>query len=213
MADKNLDTYINDQLKAFQNLERIFSKDIPNIDLYMDQVTTFMDEHLGLLKRSPDDKILTKTMINNYSKYGLLPPTKKKKYTNDHIILMLFIYSLKPILSIDDIKSLLIPIQEMFMDETLDPPEGFPSLKTFYDTIIEAEATHFSVFEDRSKETASIAKNMFDHITDDQQRKLLTLFTTSYLFIIQSSAQKHIITSLIDDYLKDTSNTSKNNKH
>ncbi|WZL81829.1 DUF1836 domain-containing protein [Vallitaleaceae bacterium 9-2] len=78
MEKKNFDDYIIDQLKMIQDFDRISSADIPNIDLYMDQVTTFMNEHLGLFKRSSEDKILTKTMINNYSKYNLLPPTNKK---------------------------------------------------------------------------------------------------------------------------------------
>ena len=46
--------------------------DIPNIDLYMDQVTTFMEKELASSKRHEDDKILTKTMINNYAKNNLL---------------------------------------------------------------------------------------------------------------------------------------------
>ena len=54
--------------------------DIPNIDLYMDQVTTFMEKELASSKRHEDDKILTKTMINNYAKNNLLPPPVKKKY-------------------------------------------------------------------------------------------------------------------------------------
>ena len=59
---------------------------IPDIDLYMDQVTTFMDEHLSFSKRYDEDKILTKTMINNYAKNQLLPPPEKKKYSKDHIL-------------------------------------------------------------------------------------------------------------------------------
>ena len=56
----------------------ISASELPNIDLYMDQVTTFMDEHLEHSKRYPEDKILTKTMINNYAKNRLLPPPEKK---------------------------------------------------------------------------------------------------------------------------------------
>ena len=43
-------------------------EEIPNIDLYMDQVTTFMEEHLKNTRRYEEDKVLTKTMINNYAK-------------------------------------------------------------------------------------------------------------------------------------------------
>ena len=43
-------------------------EEIPSIRLYMDQVTTFIEERLAPLKRRPQDKLLTKTMINNYAK-------------------------------------------------------------------------------------------------------------------------------------------------
>ena len=65
--------------------------DIPTIDLYMDQVTTFMDKGLARYKRNETDKILTKTMINNYAKNNLLPPPVKKKYSKDHMLMLVFI--------------------------------------------------------------------------------------------------------------------------
>ena len=65
--------------------------EIPNIALYMDQVTTFIDDNLSSTKRYEDDKLLTKTMINNYTKAGLLPPPEKKKYSQDHILMLVVI--------------------------------------------------------------------------------------------------------------------------
>ena len=59
---------ITDVLKKLAKLNYIKPGDVPNINLYMDQVTTFMEEHLSDSKRHEDDKILTKTMINNYTK-------------------------------------------------------------------------------------------------------------------------------------------------
>lgn len=65
---------------------------MPNIDLYMDRVTTFMDEHLSDVKRYEDDKILTKTMINNYTKNDLLPPPVKKNILKSiYMFLLLYI--------------------------------------------------------------------------------------------------------------------------
>ena len=77
--------------------------DIPTIDLYMDQVTTFMDKGLARYKRNETDKILTKTMINNYTKAKIFPPPVKKKYSRTHLMLLIMIYHLKAILSIKDI--------------------------------------------------------------------------------------------------------------
>lgn len=80
--------------------------DIPQLDLYMDQVLTLFDEHLRDNKRSPDDKLMTKTMINNYSKERLLLPVKGKKYTRQHIMQLLCIYQLKQNLLLSDVKAL-----------------------------------------------------------------------------------------------------------
>jgi len=79
---------------------------IPEIDLYMDQLTTFTEDKLKSYKRKEDDKILTKTMINNYSKEKLLPPSAKKKYSKTHIALMLMIYHMKNNLALNDIAAL-----------------------------------------------------------------------------------------------------------
>ncbi|MDF2596505.1 MAG: hypothetical protein K0R69_2846 [Clostridia bacterium] len=86
--------------------ESIELSGIPNIDLYMDQVITLFEDRLTHTKRNKEDKLLTKTMINNYTKDKLLMPAIKKKYTKEHIILMILLYELKHILTIGDIKDL-----------------------------------------------------------------------------------------------------------
>ena len=73
---------LNSILSSISRIDYVRPDDIPNIDLYMDQVTTFMESHLKDMRRHPEDKVLTKTMINNYAKNDLLPPPEKKKYSN-----------------------------------------------------------------------------------------------------------------------------------
>lgn len=77
----DMNDMLNSILNELSHLQYVHPGDIPNIDLYMDQVTTFMDEQLDSTKRYKEDKILTKTMINNYTKNNLLPPPVKKKYS------------------------------------------------------------------------------------------------------------------------------------
>ena len=101
-------------LESLDRIDYIRPEDVPGIDLYMDQVTTFMDSQLSSSKRYEDDKILTKTMINNYAKNHLLPPPEKKKYSREHMLLLIFIYYFKNILSINDIQSLLSPLTERY---------------------------------------------------------------------------------------------------
>ena len=105
---------MNSIFAKIAELDYIKPDEIPNIDLYMDQVTTFMEENLASTKRHKDDKILTKTMINNYAKNKLLPPPEKKRYSREHLLMLIFIYYFKNILSISDIQTLLGPITEKY---------------------------------------------------------------------------------------------------
>lgn len=102
-------------------------EDIPDIHLYMDQVTTFLEERLSPFKRTQDDKVLTKTMINNYTKAKVFPPPEKKKYTKNHIMLLIIIYHLKFVLSLSDISQLWKPFLPYW---NLQLPSPF--LKTLY---------------------------------------------------------------------------------
>lgn len=90
----------------------IKTNEIPDIPLYMDQIIQLLDDKLENHKTTSDDKILTKTMINNYSKEGLIYKVKGKTYTKHQIIQMLLVYYLKNGLSMQEIKQLLIPIYD-----------------------------------------------------------------------------------------------------
>ena len=98
--------------KSIRDIENIEFNDIPSLDLYMDQVTTYLNEKFEITKRYDDDKLLTKTMINNYAKSHLLPPPEKKKYNNEHIITLSLIYFFKNVLSISDVSTLLKPLTD-----------------------------------------------------------------------------------------------------
>ncbi|MGL5765207.1 MAG: DUF1836 domain-containing protein [Sarcina sp.] len=98
---------LNDLINSLELDKNIELKDIPEIDLYMDQVIQLFEAKLESYKRNEEEKIMTKTMINNYVKGRLLMPVVKKKYSKNHIILLSLIYQLKGGLSIADIKELL----------------------------------------------------------------------------------------------------------
>lgn len=108
-------------LDSISRIDYIKPEDIPSIPLYMEQVTTFMENQLKSSRRYADDKILTKTMINNYTKNDLIPPPDKKKYSKEHLLLMIFIYYFKNILSISDIQTLLHPITDRYFHATEKP--------------------------------------------------------------------------------------------
>ena len=98
--------------------------EIPAIDLYMDQVLTFLGERLRRTARKSDaDKLLTKTMVNNYVKNKVMIPPVKKKYGRDHILLLMVIYYMKSFLSIDDIRSIVGPVSDKYAQPTTKSAE------------------------------------------------------------------------------------------
>jgi DNA-binding transcriptional MerR regulator len=146
------DKILHDLLNSLDSLEGIRPGEIPNIALYMDQVTTFMDAQLASSRRFESDKVLTKTMINNYAKNKLLPPPVKKKYSPEHMMLLVFIYYFKNILSITDIQTLLAPITDRYFGTE----SGF-SIKDIYDEIFQMEKEEIaSVKEDLLKKSGCI---------------------------------------------------------
>lgn len=178
-------------LDSLSRIDYIKPEDIPNIDLYMDQVTTFMDSHLASSKRRPEDKILTKTMINNYAKNNLLPPPKKKKYSKEHLLMMIFIYYFKGILSITDIQALLEPLTEKYFqnDETLN-------IEAIYSEVFSLEQSQVDKLAKDITDKFNISRRTFENAEENQ--KFLQLFS----FICQLSfdvyVKKQLIEKLID---------------
>ena len=112
---------LNSIVKSLDRTEYVRPEDVPDIELYMDQVTTFMEQRLKPATRNPeDDKIMTKTMINNYVKNHLMPPPDKKKYSKEHMLLLIFIYYFKGFMSIGDIQTLMEPLTRQYFGEDRD---------------------------------------------------------------------------------------------
>lgn len=79
---------------------------LPDIGLYMDQVVTYLERQLDIFRKSGDDNLITPSMINNYAKAKIVPRTEGKKYSQEHIALLLAVFTLKRVLSVQDMGSL-----------------------------------------------------------------------------------------------------------
>ena len=167
--ENDVKEFLSELLKQLKSIDYIKPEDIPNIDLYMDQVTTFMDEQLAASKRYESDKILTKTMINNYAKNNLLPSPDKKKYSKEHVLTLLFIYYFKNILSINDIRSILNPLTEKYFGND----DGF-TMQDVYTEVFSLEAEESQkLLKDLGKKY-KIAGKKFENLADEDQKFLHT---------------------------------------
>ena len=181
-------------LKDMSALNYIKPGDVPNINLYMDQVTTFMYEHLHDTKRTNDDKVLTKTMINNYAKNNLLPPPVKKKYSKEHLLIMIFIYYFKNFLSIKDIETMLEPITDKYFDTDQDF-----DITSIYKEVCELEKSRIPEFEKEIIRSYNSSKKCFDEAPEDD-RDSLQLFAFICNLSFDIYVKKQIVEKLLDNF-------------
>ena len=190
----SIQTILDEFIQQIEGHPPISASELPNIDLYMDQVTTFMDEHLEHSRRYPEDKILTKTMINNYAKNHLLPPPVKKKYSKEHLLVLIFIYYFKNLLSIHDIELLLKPLTEKYFQTS----EDF-DLSAVYKEVCQLEKSRItSVQEDIKNLWEESSHTYQDAPKEDQEYLQLFAFICSLSFDVY--IKKTIIEKLIDSF-------------
>lgn len=112
--EQYLDALLADKPPAWDQL--------PDIGLYMDQVTGYLERQLGPFFSSEKERSITSSMINNYAKAKIIPRAESKKYGQEHIALLLAVFTLKKVLSVQDMGLLLADISR----------EG--SYREFYDS-------------------------------------------------------------------------------
>ena len=190
--DKN--DLLNSILASLSRIDYVKSSDIPNIDLYMDQVTSFMEKQLKSTKRYSEDKILTKTMINNYAKNDLLPPPTKKKYSKEHLLVLTFIYYFKNILSMKDIQMVLGPITDKYFESV-----GDINISRVYDEVCAFELERTKILQ---KDIEIMYNNALETFLDvpEEDRATLQQFAFICSLSLDVYVKKLLIEKLIDEF-------------
>jgi len=175
--------------------------DLPDIDLYMDQVTQLFEGAYAAGKRNQEDKILTKTMINNYAKDNLLFPIKNKRYTKEHIMFIQFIYQLKASLSIRDTKTVLEKLNQSVKEESIDIDQIYDQ----YVLLMEKQVDDFVQSLTRMlEEVDEIVAEMDDH--DQVYLKQLFLI---FSLVHQSNMYRRLAERLTDRLVEDSKTDNK----
>ncbi len=188
----NAENLLNSILESISRIDYVKPEDLPNIDLYMDQVTTFMEQQLSDTRRNDDDKILTKTMINNYAKNSLLPPPVKKKYSKEHSLMLIFIYYFKNILSISDIQAVLNPIADKYFGK-----EGDFNLQEIYNEVFQLEKAEVSYLQKDLTQKFQISRDTFSML-EGEDKDDMQMFAFICLLSFDVYVKKLLIEKLID---------------
>ena len=168
-------------------LDFIVPKDIPNEEMFMEQVTTFMEKHLKANLRNEEEKTLTKAMINNYTKNKLMPPPVKKRYSREHLIFLIYIYYMKNVMSISDIQKMMEPLMS---DDMTDE-----KLYEIYKKTFEMEKAEYFNIEDSVIEASRITEKRLPKSEDERLNKMLYIFMLGY----DVYSKKRLIEKLIDE--------------
>ncbi|MBE6053370.1 MAG: DUF1836 domain-containing protein [Clostridium sartagoforme] len=187
----------NELIEKFKELNlqnQLSLEDIPELDLYMDQVTQLFDRKFNDSKRNKDDKALTKTMVNNYAKGNLLMSIKNKKYSKEHLILMSLIYNLKGGLSIGDIKSSLDRIVR-----ALEVGEEYP-IRELYRLYLEQYNKDLNDVENTIEEKNNSIEEMMINEKVEEDMEFQKNFLLLSSFINMSNMYRRMGEKLIDEY-------------
>lgn len=101
---------IRDLARGLAQAPQVTPGEIPDLEIYMDQLTTYLDKRLNFYSREGDAPFVTKSMVNNYSKAGLLPPPLAKRYNRIHVMTLALVCQLKRLFTIQDLGKLLAPV-------------------------------------------------------------------------------------------------------
>ncbi len=191
--------YLNELTEYLKSLHHVHAGSLPSLDLYMDQVTGFMEEHLASMKRHPEDKALTKTMINNYAKNKILPPPVGKRYNKNHMLILLLIYYYKSMLSLSDIRTVVDPLAENYFSL-----HSKPRLTDIYEEIFSfANGEMQSLIEDLEKkfQTANSSFSEQDPAfadLEEQEREQLQSFSFLSLLAFDVYLKKQLMEKIVD---------------
>ena len=186
------ETRVDEIIKKLALTERGEEKDIPEIDLYMDQVIQIFEQKLSSSKRKENDKVLTKTMINNYAKAKLLMSIKNKKYSKEHLLLMSMIYDLKGSLSISDIKDLFDNIVKKYdEDKEYD-------LRNLYKLYLNITNSNYEDFLGNIDKQIKCVKGIIDDSEEFNEYEEKFLFICS--MVSMSNMYRRVAEAMVDEY-------------
>ena len=188
----DIPSVIEEVFKRYTDGSYIKASMLPDLDLYVDQITTFLTRHLAKTIRFENDKIMTKTMINNYTKNHLLPPPDKKKYSRDHILLMIFIYYFKNFLPISDIKTILGPLTDKYFHKDADL-----NLEAIYTTLFSKEDTFVQEVLENVMKQFHMSADLFPDAPEADQASLRE-FTFICMLSLDIYLKKQLIEAILD---------------
>ena len=184
-----MDTELKDLIDSFNSYKPINSQRLPDIELYMDQMISYLNKQYSNLTQKDDSKAITPSMVNNYVKENVIPKPNHKKYNDNHLSSLLMLMCLKSTFSISEIKDIL-----NFKSEE--------QISDLYDKFVDMQ----------SQAIKDINESTFSNLDIDETINADEMRTLILQLAIHSNTQAILAQRLYDLYIKDTPKQSRKNK-
>ncbi len=193
--------YLKNQKSKIKEFGLIDSASLPEIDLYIDQVSTFLKQKIDAVDETLSERYITKPMINNYAKKGLIARPDGKKYSSDHMLMILMVVYLRGIFKMEDISKIMKPLIENHnseFEDTIHPAD-------LYDTARSAAEKHITaLLSDVDEDVEFIKRRLEDtDLADDDRMEIFTLILT---LAMRADAEKYLASRLMNVFFKDPEN-------
>ncbi len=186
-------TTMKTKLESFFQYQGIALEDIPKIPLYMDQLLSLFDDYFSDFRRDEDEKIMTKTMINNYVKAKVITPPVKKKYSKEQLMLLALVYKLKNILAMSDVKGFF----DLYDAPELSEDERNRRIEEYFMIYNAIELEHIGVLNERYK-------NFKATLTEENDKKALVA-----RLLVEADLNKRLALMLLDEEKEEAESKAK----
>ncbi|NLB77278.1 MAG: DUF1836 domain-containing protein [Clostridiaceae bacterium] len=175
---------LSNWVTEFENYRIPDWDDLPDIDLYMDQVITYLEKQLAVFSKSEDEKFITPAMINNYVKNQIIPRPLNKKYTREHMAHLVSVLNLKNILSLMDITRLI-------SHEKIDKP-----ISTLFDQLNSIQNEAFKATALRVRDSLEKLDCNYNDKAKEERLSLLAL-----KFSLEANANRIAAKRILDEIM------------
>ncbi len=187
--------YIKTQFKKLEESALIHEDQIPDLDLYIDQAEMFFRTQFENLDLSRNRSVITKAMINNYTKNDLITRPEGKKYTKSHMLMIAMIIYLKGIFKIEEIELLMKPLVENHKSDFEDHID--PSL--LYSTACSVNEDYVGKLAAQVDTDIEVISRKLEEtdIADDQRMEIFILILS---LAMKADAVKYVADRLLETY-------------
>lgn len=197
--------FINNELENIKKAAFIDENEIPELNLYMDQVEKFFNKKFEALDSSELKRSVSKPLINNYTKRHMVARPDGKRYSNDHMVMIAMVIYLKSLFKLEKIEKVMKPLVEnhqSVFDDKIDP-------KTLYKIARKVNFGLEEKFADQVDEDLSEIKKQIED-TDIADDELMEIFALILTLTMRAYMEKTLISKLIDTYFVEAAEENKN---